>query len=181
MAIEGNVGISGGDTYYLPDIDVSSNDVLLYDKISGIGGIGYVPSDGDEVVVTTGDITTDGADILQPSLNNKIYYLVSDVVYGAEDKETILSLATEIPVTLVSNKYQGTFTYSNPNDLPYLYIIWDYTDSISSSVVSYSGNATTRYLDVNLSDGIGRAGVNVETTSKPSRYVLKYNDNTVGQ
>ena len=95
MKTEQSFSYTGSDTYSLNNLENLESGISLFDKITGIGGIGYIPYDGATVLVKTGAL--DGLDTvqkLQPSLGNKIYYLVSDVLYTDNDKDTIISLST---------------------------------------------------------------------------------------
>ena len=182
MKLEQGFSYSGSDTYEVNDIDVNELGLSLYDKLTGVGGVDYIPYDGATVTVMTGAInTTDSVKKLEPSLNNKIYYLVSDVLYSDADKDTIISLATEVPVYLdaPTQKYMGDFVFNNPNDYDYLYLIWDYADNMSSGSASYIGDATTKYIDIDFGTNVGKAGVDYETLGKPTRYVLNWNGENV--
>ena len=183
MKTEQSFSYTGSSTYTLNNVSVSENSVSLFDELTGFGGVDYVPYHGSTVTVMTGAIdSTDDILKLQPSLNNKLYYLVSDVQYGEDDKDLIISLATEIPVVLNGGtlKYEGTFVFNNPNDYEYIYLIWDYTDTLNSGSVSYSGDATTRNINIGFGTSVGRGGISYDGNAKPTRYILKWNGSTVG-
>ena len=82
----------------------------LYAPRRGNGGINEIPYDGATVTMKTGVIGS-GSTVkdLQPSMNNRLYYLVTDTVYTQESKDIVISLATEVPVAIVSGKYEGEF------------------------------------------------------------------------
>ena len=175
---------TGSSEFNLPNIGIPSNGIALFDSRTGIGGIDYMPSDGDTVTVIAGfdvDPKTQARQF-DPTMNNNVYYLVTDVDYGANDKDTILSLATVVPVTYsVPNlRYEGTFTFSNPDDLPNLYLIWDYTDNLDLGVISYSGKNTERIVNVDYSSNRGIAGVDYSTADRPVRFQLQWNNVIVG-
>jgi hypothetical protein len=171
---------TGSDEYSLSDIQLSDLGVSLYDTLTGVGGDGYMPYDGSTVTVKTSPITSDSSiKKLEPSLSNKVYYLVSDIKYTDQDKDTILSLSTEIVMTFVTDRYEGTFVFNNPNNYKYLYLIWDYTDRMNGDIVTYSGNATTRYVEMDLGTDVGNMNLNINTNGVPSRFILKYNDESV--
>lgn len=171
---------TGSVKYDFSNIQLNENEVALFDAATGIGGIDYIPYDGATVNVFTGLINTDPeVQDLQPSLNNKVYYLVTDVEYTDADKDTIISLATEIPVTLAGGRYEGSFVFSNPNNFTNLYLIWDYRDTITSGVGSYSGLATFRSIDIDLGTDIGRSTFNYNNSGDPTRFAIEYNNGLV--
>ena len=175
---------TGSSEYKLPNIGIPSNGIALFDSRTGIGGIDYMPADGDTITVIAGFDTDAKTQARQfdPTMNNNIYYLVTDVDYGANDRYTILSLATPVPVTynIPLLRYEGTFTFLNPNDLPNLYLIWDYTDNLDLGVITYSGKNTERTVNIDYSINRGIAGIDYSTASRPVRFQLQWNNVIVG-
>ena len=173
---------TGSSDYDFNNIDIPDNGIALFDTKSGIGGIDYMPADGDTVTVIAGYTTTTSKDSTKrfsPDFNNVIYYLVSDIAYGPNDKDTILSLATSIPVVynpISGGRYEGTFVFSNPDDYEYLYLIFDYTDNLDLGVITYSGTFDDRIIDVDYGTNRGIAGIDYATLSKPARYQLYWNN-----
>lgn len=211
MNINQGFKYTDSSTYDFTNVDINDNGLSLFDSLTGIGGIDFIPYDGSSVTVYSGNVNSDpNIKDLQPSLNNKAYYLVTDVVYKDTDKDLIISLATPISLTLYTylqddvldtllddvedpligtysgatsgNVYVGTFVFNNPNDYEYLYLIWDYTDSLNGGTASYEGVASTKYIDVDFGSDIGNAAVDyiVDPASGPARFILKYNNNNVG-
>lgn len=184
MNINQGFSYTGSSEYNFSNVSIQSNGVALFDSLTGIGGIDYVPADGDTVTMVAGFNSDPKTDIRQfsPTMNNSAYYLVTDVEYNVNDRDTILSLATSIPMAYnpVSKRYEGTFTFSNPDDLPNLYLIWDYTDNLDSGSITYTGKRTDRVVDINYGTNRGIAGVDYSTISKPVRFQLKWNNVTVG-
>jgi hypothetical protein len=175
---------TGSSEYKLPNIGIPSNGIALFDSRTGIGGVDYMPADGDTVTVIAGfdtDVKTNARQF-DPDMNNNIYYLVTDVDYGANDKDTILSLATVVPVTynVPLLRYEGTFTFSNPDDLPNLYLIWDYTDNLDLGVITYSGKKTERIVNVDYSSNRGLSGIDYSTATNPVRFQIQWNNIIVG-
>ena len=172
---------------YTGSSDYEINNVILDDKsgvsyintLTGVGGVGPIPYDGATVTVETGVIgsSSDVKD-LQPGMDNKLYYLITDETFTEDDKDTVLSLATEIPVTVVSSRYQGTFVFKNPNECKNLYLIWDYTETLET-VVSFSGQVDEKVIDVDFGSDIGRAGVRYGVSDTPARFVIKNGSTTV--
>ena len=170
---------TGSSEFKINGVSIEANEIALFDELTGEGGVGYIPYDGATISVYVPVDKSSYIKDLEPSLNNKVYYLVSDVLYDETQKDLIISLATEIPMVLVPGKYQGSFVFNNPNNYDNLYLIWDYTDSLTSGYASYSGAATERYINVPFPDQRGIAGVNYNTINKPTRYILRYNGEVV--
>jgi hypothetical protein len=142
--------------------------------LSDYGGIGPAPYEGATVTMRTGDIgIKGGVKDLQPLMNNNLYYLITDKIYSKDDIQTVKSLATLVPAAVVSGKYEGTFTFTNPNDYKNLYLIWDYSDNMDSGTASYNGGEVTKYIDLDLGDGRGVAGIDYNVTNTPARVLIK--------
>ena len=175
---------TGSSEFKLPNIGIPSNGIALFDSRTGIGGVDYMPADGDAVTVIAGfdtDVKTNARQF-DPDMNNNIYYLVTDVDYGANDKDTILSLATVVPVTynVPLLRWEGTFKFSNPDDLPNLYLIWDYTDNLDLGLITYGGKNTERIVNIDYSANRGIAGIDYSTLTRPVRFQLQWNNVIVG-
>jgi hypothetical protein len=170
---------TGSSEFKINGVSLEANEIALFNELTGEGGIGYIPYDGATVSVYVPIDKSSFIKDLEPSLNNKVYYLVSDVLYDDTQKDIIISLATEIPMVLMAGKYEGSFVFNNPNNYENLYLIWDYTDSLTSGYASYSGAATERYINIPFPDERGISGVNYNTVLKPVRYILSYNDRVI--
>lgn len=176
---------ANGQILELGNVQNTRTGIALFDSITGYGGFDYIPSDG--TVVSVKAFFDDSYEIngFRADLNNKAYYLVSDQEYTEADRDVILSLATDITMTLSGTYYIGTFTFSNPNDYPNLYIIWDYVCKInSSSLITYVGGSSgvVKTVDVEFEDPIGVTGITYNSLSikPPSRFILEYNGSVVG-
>jgi hypothetical protein len=182
MKLNQSFTVDGGTQYSFDNIDTNDFGVALFDAKTGIGGVDYMPADGDEVLMITGyaGLSPKRNLSFEPSMNNKAYYLVSNIEYTSSDKDTIISLATEVPLSYdIVGRYQGSFIFSNPNNYEYLYLIWDYEDNLDSGTVSYSGNSTNRVISANLTTDIGSAGIDYIIPNKPVRIQIKWNGNIV--
>jgi hypothetical protein len=170
---------TGSSTYTIDNVVLSGGAIALFDTSTGIGGVGYVPYNGSVVTVVAGDVLSDYRQ-LAPTLSNKLYYLVSDTAYTAADKTTILSLATEIPVVYSAGVFTGQFTFLNPNNYEYVYLLWDYEDKMDT-VASYKGATDSRSIDMNFGSNIGRAGISFNTIDpdQPTRYQIEWNGDIV--
>lgn len=166
--------------YEYKNLEQRANGVALFDAQTGFGGIDFYPYDGATVKVVTGVISTEMKN-LEPEFNNKVYYLVSDRVYTRNDKDLMISLATEIPVTLNIDKYEGTFVFNNPDGLPYLYLLWDYVDTLSGASANYVGDESDKIITVDFGANVGIASVDYSVdTASDTQFVLKYNNAIVG-
>jgi hypothetical protein len=180
MKTDQKFSYTGSSIYNLDNIFLKDTSVALFDSLSGIGGIDYMPYNGSTVTVVAGSAAyTPGIKNLIPSLNNKVYYFVSDTLYTEEDKDYILSQATQIAVSpggiTERNSYIGTFVFNNPNNYDNLYLIWDYTDSLAGGTGSYTGPESTKYIDVDFGATIGNSGISYDLNGVPSRIVLEWN------
>jgi hypothetical protein len=174
---------TGSSTYSLENVQLQNGGVALFDARTGIGGIDYMPADGDTVTVVAGYTTKTSNQTFQPGMNNNVYYLVSDTLYTSADARLILQQATPIPVVYVAlsgGYYQGTFVFSNPNDFEYLYLIWDYSDNFNNGSISYYGDASERIIEAYFGANKGNAGVNYVVPDRPVRIQVKWNGVIVG-
>lgn len=167
-----------GDEFDISQIQFNESGIALFNTQTGFGGVGYIPNDGDEVVVIASNPTGVNQQkyVFVPTMNNKVYYLVSNQVFTSNDRDAIVAAATDIAVTWKGDRYEGAFTYSNPDGLEYLYLIWDYADNLDDGNVFFEGGGdnTVRFIDMNFGDNIGSAGLNIETPSGVARYVFSY-------
>lgn len=170
---------TGSNVYNIDNVVISNNNIAIFDQLTGVGGVDYMPYDGSTVTVKAGDMTGSYEE-LAPTLNNKLYYYVSDVLYGPNDKDIIKADSIEIPVTYSSGEFTGTFVFSNPNDFPYLYLFWDYNDTIDGSTnISYIGATDERIINWTIGIGIGVAGINYNAIDTPTRFQIKWNGSII--
>jgi hypothetical protein len=170
---------TGSSTYTIDNVILSNSAIALFDSSTGVGGIDYIPYDGASVTVVAGS-TAASYEKLAPTLNNKLYYLVSDIQYSATDKATILAAATEIPVVFSAGVFTGQFIFSNPNNYDYVYLLWDYEDKMNT-VASYKGVTENRSIGMSFGTTIGRAGISFNTIDpdQPTRYQIEWNGEIV--
>lgn len=108
----------------------------------GIEGVGKFPRRGNVVSMQSyKDALSSGS--FESVRNNKLGYLVTDVLYDEADYETIRSLATFITTTetfdgLVNVLNSGNFLFNRTDDQN-LYLIWDYcSEPYNFEVENYS-------------------------------------------
>lgn len=98
-----------------------------YDAVTGAVGTGGFPPAGATMSVISNKIGFD--DFNFDITSDKLKYLRSNTLYGVGDIAALLSAATNIvPITASGNSYSGTFLVPPTGD--YLYIIWDYRNSL---------------------------------------------------
>jgi hypothetical protein len=170
---------TGSNVYDIDNVVISNNNIAIFDQLTGVGGVDYMPYNGSTVVVKAGD-NTGSFQELAPTLNNKLYYYVSDVLYGPNDSDIIRADSTEIPVIYSSGEFTGTFVFNNPNDFPYLYLFWDYNNTIDGSTnISYIGTTDERIINWTIGTGIGIAGINYNSIDTPTRFQVNWNGSVV--
>lgn len=184
MKLNQSFSYTGSSEYELSNINIQSNGIALFDTKTGIGGVDYMPADGDTITIIAGFDATDESPIRQfdPGMKNKAYVLITDDEYDASDKDLILSLASPIELLydVGNQRYEASFVYDNPNDYANLYLIWDYTDKITTNFVTYEGKNTERRIDIDYGTERGLAGISYETNSSVARYQLEWNNVIVG-
>lgn len=118
------------------NIVFESDGVSLFASQSGMSSEGTLPSEGSQINMSSQKISGDTYDFQ----NNTFRYLVSDTAYTESQINDILNSSTQItPITSPSNGlYTVNFTYSNPTELPYVYLIWDYRNSANAIDLCYS-------------------------------------------
>jgi len=176
MKAEQRYSFTGSSNFDLNNIELSPTGLALFDTKTGVGGVDYMPYDGATVTIASGLVGLDpNVKDFETSLNNKAYYLVTDTVYTEADKDTIISLATSVSMSLSGGRYVGTFVFSNPSNYEYLYLIWDIRDNLSTGSGSYSGKAATKYINVDFGSNKGKAGISHTVGGNPCRFMLEYN------
>jgi hypothetical protein len=178
MILNQKYSYDGSDVFDVSQIQFNDSGIALFNTQTGFGGVDYIPNDGDEVAVIASNPTglKQQKYDFAPTMNNKFLYLVSNQVFTSNDREAMINAASEITLTLVGDRYEGTFTYENPDGLEYLYLIWDYVDNLDAGDVSFEGGGdnTVRFIDIDYGTKLGVAGVNIETPSGVARYVFSY-------
>ncbi len=174
----GTLGYEFNDTIFKPV------DVALFDTASDVAGTNGIPAPGDTVTVYAykDNASTLNAELnpFIPSTGNKVYYLVSNTEYTQEDYATVIALGTPITMSLVGSEYSGTFVYTAPSNELYLYLVWDYRNTVAcGSSISYSGEATTTPTIVNMGSANGRVSYTYDAQSTPDRFTISVGGNVV--
>lgn len=133
---------------------MQSDGVARFDVVTGQESSGAIPIDGSTVTLDLLEDDSFDFDVSKHSFK----YLVSNTQYTEADLDTLIPLlTTTATITNPSDgTYRSTFTYSNPTDVDYLYIVWDlrysnqqtlYYDASSESTACCSGVSGTYYLN----------------------------------
>jgi hypothetical protein len=127
--------------YNVDPITFSETGVSLFAQRTGLMSNGVIPAD-ESLVVMYSQKDVDDTYVFVEGVNS-FKYLSSDIDYGEEDIETIISLlSTATP--LISFNYGGNFTYDKGTGPYYLYLVWDYRKAdYSSDDYSPSDYSTT--------------------------------------
>jgi len=161
----------GSSVEYTFTAERNDNGVTLYESNIGVGGSDIYPAVGDTVTVYA-----DGLDV---NLNNKCYYLVSNTV--GLNREQIIDQGTEISLSVIGDRLQGTFVYNNPNDFIALYIVFDFTNIVDlGDTISYGSSAIeNKVINIPLTESVGNVNVAYSISGAGGRVVLFYNGEIV--
>ena len=101
-----------------------------FEGVSGREGSGVIPVEGSTVSIRSNKKTDDNF-IFEEGIH-KLKYLLTNTRYQPGDIDTILSLSQEAGAVQNPSDglYVSDFTYTNPNDYQYLYIVYDYRKSV---------------------------------------------------
>ena len=160
-------------------VSFGSGPVSLYQTINGYESQGLVPYAGSTITMRSnqepGDLVVWDYD--------KFKYLVSDTLYTESEISALTAQLTD--VTNVTNPsqgvYEGTFTYSNPNDYQYLYLVWDYIEPNleCSDTLSVSGSEGVYELEVEAGTDVGETTITFESVDIPDRFQLGWDGDIV--
>jgi len=167
-----SIQLAGQTLKEINNVTTTDSSISLFDSYTGDKIVNLAPSHGQLVTIKSGGTGTTKE--LAPSLNNKLYYLVSNVSYNESQTDEIISLATVIPVVLTNGIFIGEFTFLNPNDYENAYFLWDYSDKILDSA-SYIGATSNRPMSISFNNNAGRCGLNYNALSAPTRFQFVVN------
>jgi len=112
--------------YFNRPVTMKANGISQFSSISGLESQGTIPADGSTVTLELVDDNSFEFDTSKHSFK----YLVSNTEYTESDINTLIPLLTTTSTIITTptadgTVYSSTFTYSNPSDDGYLYIVWD--------------------------------------------------------
>jgi len=153
--------------------------VSLYESFTSYESSGAIPEEGATVTMRYKKLAGD----LAEWDSDKFKYLVSDTLYDESDINTLSPLLQE--ATPINNPatdvYEASFTYANPSDHQYLYLVWDYIEPQieCSDTLSTSGSEGIYELELELGTDTGVATVQFESVSIPDRFELLWDGSVV--
>ncbi len=161
------------------DTVLQNSPVSLFDVYAGYSGDTQFPIPGETVTMRGYDeiagVNGGVAKPFLPSAGNKMYYLVSDTKYAESDYNTFVAASTEITPSLVAGNYDATFTYSNPSDYGYLYMIWDYrSGGDCGDTINYSGDENQNIYSFNVGAETGVVDFTYNVTTGNASFQLIY-------
>jgi hypothetical protein len=177
------ISLDGSDLYEVKGTNVYSGQVTMYDSLSGIGGQPFVPYDGATVYVASNELDAlDTVRKFELSLNNKAYYLVSNIRFTEDQTQQLFDSATEITMTYDGglNRYVGSFVYNNPDNYPYLYLVWNYTDNAFDGTAYYVGEESNgKEIYVDFGPNYGYATIDYDVPEGTVGFTLEWNGSIV--
>ncbi|MGA1702534.1 MAG: hypothetical protein ACO372_03005, partial [Methylophilaceae bacterium] len=154
--------------------------VSLYKSITGNESSGLIPADGATVTLRYKKQYGDTAewDI------DRFKYLVSDALYDESDINTLSPLLQEASPILNPEEgvYEASFTYSNPSNYQYLYLVWDYIDTqpiTCNDTLTVSGYRGIYEIELELGEGTGDTAITFNSISVPDRFQIEWNGSIV--
>jgi hypothetical protein len=177
------ISLDGSELYEVKGTNVYSGQVTMYDSLSGIGGQPFVPYDGATVYVASNELDAlDTVRKFELSLNNKAYYLVSNVRFTEDQTQQLFDSATEIEMTYDGdlNRYVGSFVYNNPDNYPYLYLVWNYTCNAFDGTAYYAGEeANGKEIYVDFGSNYGFVSITIGIPEGEAGFTLEWNGSIV--
>ena len=160
-------------------VEFGSGDVSLYESQTQEESVGGSPSEGATVTMRYVKKSGDSAEFD----HDKFKYLVSDTLYDSDDINTLTPLLSEAsPIDNPSTDvYESSFTYNNPSDNNYLYLVWDYIEPLleCSDTINFSGGDGIYEFSVAVGTGIGDTTLTFNSIGVPDRFEIIWNGNVV--
>lgn len=170
--------------YYSETPVFKADGVTLFKTYEGVEGQGRFPLNGSNIQIEAYKDYVNGGDFNSDE-KNKINYLVSSTVYSEQDIDTILSQATNLPITTqneggIPETNKGNFTFNRTAD-EILYLIWDYrTPTVPCSAnINASGSVGVYELLMNVGTLKGTTGIVYDAAGVPDRFQIEYDGQIV--
>ena len=153
--------------------------VSLYETFTAPESFGIVPPEGGVVTMRYRKDITDTAEWDF----DRLKYLVSDTLYTESDIETLTPLLQDaVPISNPSvGVYEASFTYSNPSNFKYLYLVWDYVEPFieCDNSLSASGNDGVYEFYIELGSNTGDTEFTFNSIGVPDRFQIEWDGNIV--
>ncbi len=118
--------LAGDSSPYNTNTVVFENDgISLFESQTNQESFGSIPTEGATVVMQS--IQGSGQTFVFDPTRDKFKYLVSNVQYTEATINTLLPLLN----TAITLDKQASFTYNNPSNDNYLYLVWDFRSPIA--------------------------------------------------
>ena len=153
--------------------------VSLYESFTNYESSGGAPEEGAIVTMRHKKLASDLAEWDY----DKFKYLVSDTLYDESDINTLSPLLQE--ATPINNPatdvYEASFTYANPSDHQYLYLVWDYIEPQieCSDTLSASGSEGIYEIELELGTDTGIATIQFDSLGIPDRFEILWDGSVV--
>lgn len=131
----------------------STNRLARYTSITGLESEGIFPPSGSTVYMASNKIDFDTLEFSPaagytgptiPPAADKFSFLVSNTLYTSSQTDINTLVATATDITTVTNPstgyYEANFTYSNPSNQTYLYLIYNYA-GVASTTLTFGATA----------------------------------------
>jgi len=170
-----------GGAITFKDTKFERGQLSLTTRSSGLAGQGAIPSPGDTVDLTAIELGTTTQRPFDDNLGNQMRYLVSDTYYSTEEVDALITASTLLVPVLGGGIYKGSFTYSAPGEEKYLYLIWDYTNKVSTggAIGQNAGSEGSVYATIDYGTAIGKSTIQYNGVATPNRFRVKYGNTTV--
>jgi len=118
--------LAGNSSPYNTNSVVFEDDgISLFESQTNQESFGSIPAEGATVVMQSRQAA--GQSFSFDPTKDKFKYLVSNVQYTEATINTLLPLLnTATPITGGPLNYEASFTYNNPSNNDYLYLVWDF-------------------------------------------------------
>lgn len=109
------------------NIIMEADGISLFAHQTGMSSEGSLPTDGSEISMYSSKLSGDN----YVFNNNQFKYLITDTLLDEADINILIGSGTDVTPVLnpSTGVYTISFTYSNPDGFPYVYLIWDYRNS----------------------------------------------------
>jgi len=162
---------------YIDDTTLEADEVSLYETTDGVESQGFIPKEGATVKMLSEQTSS-------TTLDNSIVefkYLLSNTLYTEQQLSSLSFQSIPKEQIVSTNNYKGEFTYSNPNNFSYLYLIWEYplASLQCDDTLTVSGNDGIYEVDIEIGVDTGELVLELNSISVPDRFQIEYDGQIV--